>query len=127
LAVPAPPEVAETIVPYPAVAPPLLPAVYARAVALFHPAQASLWGSPLRLALARGVPVVACDEPATTATVGEAAYLAPCRAARDLAAALVTVVVEDDVAETLRENGRTRAASWKAEAFLQAVRRAAQA
>ncbi|HFC09763.1 MAG TPA: glycosyltransferase family 1 protein [Chloroflexi bacterium] len=127
LTVPAPPEIADTIIPYPAVNPALLPAVYAHAVALFHPLVATAWGSPLRLALAWGVPVVACEEAATAAMVGTAAYLAPCDAARDLAAALVTVVVEDDVADALRESGRARAATWTSEAFLQAVHQAARA
>ncbi len=126
LSVAAPPEIAETVVPYPPVAPALLPAIYARAVALFHLERALPWGSPLRLALAWGVPVVACEEPETVAQVGAAAYLAPCEALRDLAAALVTVVVEDEVAEALRQSGHSRAAEWSAEAFLQAVRRAAR-
>ncbi len=127
LAVAAPHEIADTIVPYPAVAPARLPAIYARAVALFHPVPAVPWGSPLRLALAWGVPVVACDEPVTAAIVGPAAYLAPCDALRDLAAALVTVVVEDDVADALRESGQARAAAWGSAAFLRAVYRAAGA
>ena len=122
----APPEVAATVVPYPPVPTAALPAVYAHAVALFHPLVATAWGSPLRLALAWGVPVVACEEPTTAALVGAAAYLAPCDALRDLAAALVTVVVEETVAEALRESGRARAMTWTADAFLQAVRQAAR-
>ncbi len=112
-----PPAVAETVVPYPAVPPPLLAAIYRQAAALLHPVAASVWGSPLALALAWGVPVVAWEEPTTEALVGQAAYLAPEGDWRALGAALVTTVVETPVAEALREQGLARARGWHADAF----------
>jgi len=113
-----------TLIPYPAVPTPYLPAFYARAVALFHPAPiVAPAGASLRLALAWGVPVVGLEDPATEALVGDAAYLAPVTDPRALGAALVTVVVETALAEQLAQRGQARAAQWSDEAFLQAVSR----
>ncbi len=113
-----------TIVPYPSLPTRYLPQIYARAVALFHPAPATPAGSPLRLALAWGVPIAGLEEPTTEALVGDAAYLAPATDPRALGAALVTLVVEPAVAETLAQRGAARAAAWTDAKFLQAVTQA---
>jgi len=102
----------ETLIPYPAVPATLLPLVYHHAAALFHPAVGEPWGSPMRLAMAWGIPVVGLEEPATVALVGKAAFLASAEDERSLAAALVTTVVEDEVADALKLAGLRRVSGW---------------
>ncbi len=107
----------ETLIPYPAVPATLLPLVYHRAAALFHPAPGEPWGSPMRLAMAWGIPVVGLEEPTTAALVGKAAFLAPADDERALAAALVTTVVESEVADALKLAGLRRVSEWDEAAF----------
>jgi glycosyltransferase involved in cell wall biosynthesis len=83
------------------VSPELLPYLYQRCSAVFHPAPPSPWSGPVRLALACGKPLVASENSITDAIAGPAAYLAPAGDARALGAALVTVIVEEQVAESL--------------------------
>ncbi len=90
-----------------------LPALYQGCAALFHPVPAAVWGSSLRRALACGRPVVTIENPLTDALVGPAGYVLPAGETRRLGAALITVVVEDFVAEKLGQIGRTRAAAWQ--------------
>ena len=103
------------------VLPPLSPAslalLYQGCAALFHPAPVAPWGGPERLALACGVPVVASENVLSDALFGPAAYLAPAGDARALGAALITVVVEDTVAEKLSQVARQRAGAWQSQDF----------
>jgi len=101
----------------PPLTPPALGEVYRRATALFHPLPLPPWGDVLRMALASGLAVVAIEEPLTDATVGPAAYLAAQDDRRHLAAALITVIVEEEVAQHLSQAGRERAAPWSDSAF----------
>ena len=95
-----------------------LPYVYKHSAVIFHPTRESPWCGPLRLALACGKPVVASETILADALVGPAAYLikehksyqSTCRA---LGAALVSVVVEEDLAESLSTAARQRALTWK--------------
>jgi glycosyltransferase involved in cell wall biosynthesis len=117
-------DLGQTVRALPAVSPDLLARVYERCTALFHPAPVSPWDGPVRLALSCGKPVVALESPLADALVGPAAYLAPAdepTAERDrktagrgrkLAAALITVVVEENLAEALSQSARKRAAAW---------------
>jgi glycosyltransferase involved in cell wall biosynthesis len=92
--------------------------VYNCCSALLHPLAVSPWGGPLHLALACGKPIVGVEDRLSSALAGPAAYLIPngdswtadCRA---LGAALVTVVVEASVANSLADQARQRAAGWK--------------
>jgi glycosyltransferase involved in cell wall biosynthesis len=84
---------------------------------LFHPAPIAPWGAPERHALACGKPVVASENLFSDALFGPAAYLAPAGDARALGAALITVVVEDSVAENLSQAARQRAESWLDQGF----------
>ena len=95
--------------------------IYRACAALFHPAAISPWGSPVRYALACGRPVVAAEDRFTDALVGPAAYLVPANNARALGAAVITVVVEEEVSERLSEAARQRAAAWDKDAFSQAL------
>ncbi len=85
----------------PPLIPPEIPALYRRASALFHPAPVTPWGGPVRHALASGAPVVALETGLSSAMVGPAAYLVPGEDDRAMGAALITVIVEDEVREQL--------------------------
>ena len=93
----------------------MLPDLYRRCSAVFHPA--SPWSGPVRLALASGKPLVASESSITDAITGPAAYLAPAEDPRALGAALVTVIVEEQVAERLSAAARRRAANWEMDKF----------
>jgi glycosyltransferase involved in cell wall biosynthesis len=103
----------------PDVRPDLLAYLYQRCSAVFHPAPASPWAGPVRLALACGKPLVASENSITDAIVGPAAYLAPPGDPRALGAALVTVVVEEQVAENLSAAAARRAKNWGSQSFSQ--------
>jgi glycosyltransferase involved in cell wall biosynthesis len=105
----------------PAISPFSIPWLYQHCSALFHPASLSPWGGPLRPALAYGRPIVACESPEADALLGQAAYLAPQDSPPRLAAALITVIVEEGVAEQLSQAALQRSAGWRVEAFRQGL------
>jgi hypothetical protein len=99
-------------------------ALYRGCSAILHPAPVSGWGEPLRMGLVSQKPVVALESPLADALVGPAAYLVP-RGDTDLAtgrllgAALITVIVEESIAEQLSKAARLRAARWRDVGFAQ--------
>jgi glycosyltransferase involved in cell wall biosynthesis len=101
----------------PALPPGCLAALYRGCAALFHPAEVAPWGSPLRLALACGRPAVALETRLADALVGPAAYLVKPGDGRGLGAALLTTVVEEDVATRLSQAALARAGGWQAGRF----------
>lgn len=103
--------------PLPNIRPGLLPALYRSSAALLHPAPVSPWGGAIRLALAAGVPVVANEQAQCSALVGSAAYLVPPNDARALGAALITVIVEEEMGESLSRAGMRRASLWDPREF----------
>lgn len=108
--------------PLPVVSLPALAELYRRCTALFHPLEVSVWGDPVRLALACGRPVVGIESERSAALVGPAAYLARpgdsyAAGRRALGGALLTVIVEEPVAEALALAGLERAQAWGSEAF----------
>ena len=106
----------------PVLPPGSLPELYRRSAALFHPVPAAAWGDPLRAALACGRPVIALEEPRSAALAGPAAYLAPGHSdGRALGGALVTVLVEENVAESLVQAAVQRALGWQGDEFAQAL------
>ena len=100
--------------------------LYQACTALFHPAPEPVWGGPIRHALACGKPIVASQDPQTSRLVGPAAYLAEADDSRALGAALITVVVEEEVAGMLAQAARQRAAAWSGVAYSQALSAAYQ-
>lgn len=99
-----------------------LAAVYRRAAALIHLQEPEPWCGSARLALAAGKPVVGLDGERMGALVGPAAYLArrgggPEAAHRALGAALISVIVEDSLADMLAQAARERSAGWSLEKF----------
>jgi glycosyltransferase involved in cell wall biosynthesis len=79
----------------------------------------------LRWALASGVPVAAPSTPITEAVLGPAGFLAPPGDTRGLGSACLTLLVEEKVADPLRERGLERAAGYRSdrakEAWVEAV------
>ena len=94
-----------------------LPWLYRKCSVVFHPAPIAPWGNPLRNALACGKPLVAGETPQAGALVGPAAYLAPLDRPRELGAALLTVIVEEELASQLGGEGLRRASAWQVEPF----------
>ena len=111
----------ETVRALPAVPVEVLPAVYRGCSVYFHPAPLSPWGDPVRNALACGKPVVATESRLADAIVGPAAYLVPGEDTRALGAALLTVIVEEEVAGNLAESAWQRSVAWHGPAFGQAL------
>ena len=75
------------------------------------------WADTLLHALAGTRPLVAEESPLTDARAGPAAYLTAPGDARALGAALITVIVEEEVGEQLSHAARARAAAWDRDAF----------
>lgn len=96
----------------------LINRLYRDCSAVFHPAEVSPWGGPLRPALACAKPVVALETAWSSALVGSAAYLTPDDSSgRALGAALITVILEESVADKITQAARKRAAAWNGEVF----------
>jgi hypothetical protein len=87
------------------------PALFCEAAALLS-VRPSAWGQPYRWALANGVPVAAFDTGAAGSIVGEAGYLISDGSTRTLGAACLSVLVQDDLADSLRSRGLRRAESY---------------
>ncbi len=100
----------------PALSPAEIAETYRRSTALFHPASEPVWGGPVRMALASGTPAVAIESKRSDAIAGPAAYLVR-GDSRLLGAALITVLVEEEIAEKLSQAGKQRAVSWSLGAF----------
>ena len=101
----------------PVISPFSVPWIYRKCSVLFHPAEIAPWGNPLRNALACGKPVVAGETALSNALVGPAAYLAALDQPRALGAALLTVIVEEEIADRLSAEAVKRVAGWPLENF----------
>jgi glycosyltransferase involved in cell wall biosynthesis len=110
-------DLGETIQVLPDVLPSNLPQIYRQSTAVFHPAPASPWCGPTRLAMAAGKPLVSIEHELTAAIVGPAAYLIRENDARALGAGLVTVVVEEELAERLSAAALKVYRSWNSGNF----------
>ncbi len=75
------------------------------------------WGDAFSQALASGCPLAAEETGWSDARVGPAGYLVPPGDPRALGAALLTLLVEEPVAESLRQAAHQRAAAWRRDAF----------
>jgi hypothetical protein len=95
-----------------------LAALYQGCSAFLYPSPIAAWGDPLRYALSCGKPVIAFEGPEMEAIVGPAAYLvSPSGGSRALGAALISVIVEENLALELAQHALQRAARWQMGAF----------
>jgi glycosyltransferase involved in cell wall biosynthesis len=96
-----------------------LAALYRGCSALIHPTTDSPWEGAISLAMACHKPVVALATPWSDALVGPAGYLVEAgeeqSTSRLLGAGLITVIVEEKVAESLAEQAAQRAAAWSSD------------
>jgi hypothetical protein len=103
-----------------------IPSIYEKSSALFHPVPGSPWGGPLRSGLASHIPIVAAEDSVTSALVKRAAYLSRIDDSRGMGAALITVIVEEGVADDLASAARAQTESWNPELFKQRLLEAYQ-
>ncbi len=83
-----------------------------REAAAFLSVEAAASGQTLRWALASGTPVASVDESVAASILGGAGYLAPDGDARALGAACLSLLVQEQLADQLRERGKRIAAKY---------------
>lgn len=99
-----------------------LAGIYEGSSVVFQPAEISPWGSPAHLAISFGKPIVGVEMPRLDALVGPAAYLIPETPkyqplSRSLGAALVSVIVDDELSASLIKEVQNRAALMQPDEF----------
>lgn len=114
-------DVAGSVRLFPLPSPQDLPAVYRGAQAYLHLGGRETMQS-LRWALATGIPVASVDSERAAAVLGEGAYLVPDEDSRALGAACLTLLVEPEVADSLRRKALQRAAAYHGPEPLRALR-----
>lgn len=116
----------ESVLGLPPVSLPDLAAIIHLCRAVFHPGRISPWGGPSRLALASGKPLIGLETRLLSAMVGPAGYLIPGKAddeqtCRELGAALISVCIEDALAEHLSNSALQRTMGWDDVNYTQAL------
>lgn len=103
------------------------PSLYRQAACFVFPSRYEGFGLPPLEAMASGTPVVAADAASLPEVVGDGAYLVPPGDARKLGGAIIAVLVQESLADDLRQKGLAQAGrfSWQqtAQATLDAYRR----
>jgi glycosyltransferase involved in cell wall biosynthesis len=94
------------------VSPPAIPFIYQNCSALFHPAEVSPWDGPLRYAMVSGKPIVSVDNPLVKAIVGPAGYLVQVDDDRNLGAAIISLIVDQELSMGLAKAAKGRSSSW---------------
>src|SRR5205807_5399520 len=90
-----------------------LDSLYALADCLVLPTLHEGFGLPVLEAMARSVPVICSDIPALREVAGEAALYFNPRDPRQIAMRIADAIEDAPLAERLRDQGRTRAASFR--------------
>jgi len=113
--------IGETVKVLPALALNEIARLYKTCQVVVAPGSTPVWGGALRLGIACGKPVVALETKIADEIAGPAAYLVPggtfdqyCRA---VSAALISILVEEQVSETLSESALLRSRSWHGDLF----------
>ncbi|MCH7663946.1 MAG: glycosyltransferase [Chloroflexi bacterium] len=107
----------ETVRIMPSIKPRQLAALFQNCSALYHPANISPWGGPVRHALACARPVVAFENPDVDAVAGSAAFLVPPDDLRAFGAAMISVVIKENIYEALSDAAEKRVKSWDVSLF----------
>jgi len=91
------------------------PALYRSASVFVYPSRYEGFGLPPLEAMACGVPVVVGNGGSLPEVVGDAGYILPPTDTRSFGAAIITCIVEQSVADSLRERGLAQAKkfSWE--------------
>ncbi len=100
--------------------------LYQASSVVFEPGGTAAWGNSLRLALASARPVVGLENPLSDLILGPAGYLVPLEKKpgerfRAMGAALITVVVEESLAESFVEKARQRSLGFDMQGFSSAL------
>lgn len=92
------------------------PALYRQASCFVFPSRMEGFGLPPLEAMACGVPVVTTDAGSLPEVVEDAAFAVNPDDARDMAGAIIATVIQDDLAQNLRDKGPRQAArfTWEA-------------
>lgn len=96
--------------------------IFRSASALIHLGKVSPWGGAIRKALASGTPIVGVEDKLINEIIGPAAYLVKldtnqADTIRRLGAAIITIIIENPIAESLSQSGVIQAEKWTPEKF----------
>jgi glycosyltransferase involved in cell wall biosynthesis len=81
------------------------PSLYRLATVFVYPSIAEGFGLPVIEAMASGTPVVACDIPVLREVCGDAAYLVPQDSERQMAAAILALLLQNPLHEQMVQRG----------------------
>jgi glycosyltransferase involved in cell wall biosynthesis len=101
-----------------------LPGLFAGATLFLYPSRYEGFGLPLLMAMASGVPAVACDAGSPPEVLGDAGILVPAGNAAALARALARAAANPGELVPLAERGRTRVARFSPDAAAERTLRA---
>ena len=110
----------------PSLPPEELAHLYRSCTSLVHLGPLSVWGGPVRHALACGRPVIAVKSALAEALVGPAAYLIPEKDSRGIGAAMITVAVQAELEESLSQAARVKSKNWDLALFRESLAKAYQ-
>lgn len=88
------------------------PSLYRLATVFVYPSIAEGFGLPVLEAMASGTPVVACDIPVMREIVGDAAYLVPSDSERQMAAAILALLLQNPLREQMIQRGLGQATRY---------------
>lgn len=90
------------------------PALYRTAACFVYPSRYEGFGLPPLEAMACGAPVVAANTSSLPEVIGEAGFLVSPDDARGMAGAIIAILLQEELAQTLRQRGLAQAArfSW---------------
>lgn len=88
------------------------PALYRLAKVFIYPSRYEGFGLPILEAMASGVPVIACQVSSIPEVAGDAAYLVAEDDARSMGAAIIAVIVQDDLRLSLINAGRGQSSKF---------------